>query len=55
MSSEISITLYGKAPWGFRCSGGQEFSQPLVISRITPGSLAGKAGVKVGDVVHAVK
>merc|ERR1712096_61254 len=52
--TEISVTLHGGAPWGFRISGGKEFHQPLVVSRVTPGSVSSKAGIQAGDVVLAI-
>jgi len=54
MSVQVSITLFGQAPWGFRAAGGIEHKQPLVVSRISPGTIAFKAGVRVGDIIHAV-
>merc|ERR1712038_752354 len=51
---ETSITIFGSPPWGFRISGGKEFNQPLVVSRVTPGSLASKGGIAAGDVVLAI-
>lgn len=52
--SQISLTLFGKAPWGFRCSGGIEHSQPMIVTRISPGTIADKAGVKIGDIITSV-
>lgn len=51
---ETSITIFGSPPWGFRISGGKEFNQPLVVSRVTPGSLASKGGIAAGDIVLAI-
>ena len=33
--TEISVTLHGSPPWGFRISGGKEFHQPLVVARVS--------------------
>jgi len=52
--TEISVTLHGSPPWGFRISGGKEFHQPLVVARVTPGSVSNKAGIQAGDVVLAI-
>ncbi|XP_074649487.1 PDZ and LIM domain protein 7-like isoform X5 [Tubulanus polymorphus] len=41
-------------PWGFRLQGGKDFSRPLTIQRVTPGSLADKCGLKAGDVVAKI-
>lgn len=51
MVQELSLTLFGQAPWGFRCSGGIEHNQQIIVTRISPGTIACKAGVRVGDVV----
>jgi len=51
---ETSVTLFGTPPWGFRISGGKEFGQPLVVSRVTPGSVSSKGGISAGDVVLAI-
>jgi len=51
---ETSVTLFGRAPWGFRISGGKEFNQPLVVSRVTPGSVASKGGISAGDMILAI-
>ena len=51
---EVSLTLFGQAPWGFRCSGGIEHNQPLIVSRISPGTIACKAGVRVGDIIASI-
>lgn len=54
MTSEVSLTLFGSPPWGFRCGGGSEHKQPLVVTRVSPGSLACKSGVSIGDQIKAV-
>jgi len=41
------ITMAGGAPWGFRLSGGG--TQPLVVSRLTPGGKAALDGILTGD------
>ncbi|KAK7111582.1 hypothetical protein V1264_011190 [Littorina saxatilis] len=38
-------------PWGFRMQGGKDFSSPLTIQRVNPGSLAAKCGLQVGDII----
>lgn len=35
-----TVILPGPAPWGFRLSGGVDFNQPLVITRVGVGILA---------------
>uniref|UniRef100_A0A1D5RF04 PDZ and LIM domain protein 3 n=2 Tax=Macaca TaxID=9539 RepID=A0A1D5RF04_MACMU len=49
-----TVVLPGPAPWGFRLSGGIDFNQPLVITRITPGSKAAAANLCPGDVILAI-
>lgn len=38
-------------PWGFRMQGGKDFSSPITIARVTPGSLAAKCGLQQGDII----
>jgi len=40
-----------KTPWGFRLYGGKDFGSPFTVQRVTPGSLADKCGLEVGDVI----
>ncbi|XP_028382443.1 PDZ and LIM domain protein 3 isoform X1 [Phyllostomus discolor] len=49
-----NVVLPGPAPWGFRLSGGIDFNQPLIITRITPGSKAAAAHLCPGDVILAI-
>ncbi|XP_050803849.1 PDZ and LIM domain protein 3 isoform X3 [Gopherus flavomarginatus] len=49
-----NVVLPGPAPWGFRLSGGIDFNQPLIITRITPGSKASAANLSPGDVILAI-
>ncbi|CAH2277012.1 PDZ and LIM domain 4 [Pelobates cultripes] len=46
-----TVTLNGPAPWGFRLVGGKDFSTPLTISRINPGSKAAQANLRPGDLI----
>jgi len=46
------ITMSGGAPWGFRLSGGG--TQPLSVSRLTPGGKAALDGIVQGDHVIAI-
>ncbi|XP_077122075.1 PDZ and LIM domain protein 4 [Ranitomeya variabilis] len=46
-----TVTLNGPSPWGFRLVGGKDFSTPLTISRINPGSKAALANLCPGDVI----
>ncbi|XP_039395766.1 PDZ and LIM domain protein 3 isoform X1 [Mauremys mutica] len=49
-----NVVLPGPAPWGFRLTGGIDFNQPLIITRITPGSKASEANLSPGDVILAI-
>ncbi|XP_062991704.1 PDZ and LIM domain protein 3 isoform X3 [Elgaria multicarinata webbii] len=49
-----NVVLPGPAPWGFRLAGGIDFNQPLIISRITPGSKASQANLCPGDIIIAI-
>ncbi|XP_074849032.1 PDZ and LIM domain protein 3 isoform X3 [Carettochelys insculpta] len=49
-----NVFLPGPAPWGFRLTGGIDFNQPLIITRITPGSRASAANLSPGDVILAI-
>ncbi|MBN3315432.1 PDLI4 protein, partial [Atractosteus spatula] len=49
-----TVTLIGPSPWGFRLVGGRDFSTPLTISRITPGSKAAQAELYPGDTIVAI-
>jgi hypothetical protein len=50
MPTEVSMS--GGAPWGFRLSGGG--TQPLTVSRLTPGGKAALDGVVQGDHIIAI-
>ncbi|XP_028840240.1 PDZ and LIM domain protein 4 [Denticeps clupeoides] len=49
-----TVTLSGPSPWGFRLVGGRDFSTPLTISRITPGSKAALGDLSPGDTILAI-
>ncbi|XP_026714284.1 PDZ and LIM domain protein 4 [Athene cunicularia] len=49
-----SVALRGPSPWGFRLVGGKDFSAPLTISRINPGSKAAMANLCPGDIILAI-
>ncbi|CAN9501809.1 unnamed protein product [Ophioblennius macclurei] len=46
-----TVTLKGPSPWGFRLVGGRDFSTPLTISRVTPGSKAAQGDLCPGDTI----
>ncbi|XP_075875794.1 PDZ and LIM domain protein 4 [Nelusetta ayraudi] len=49
-----SVTLRGPSPWGFRLVGGRDFSTPLIISRVTPGSKAAQGDLCPGDTILSI-
>ncbi|XP_063148400.1 PDZ and LIM domain protein 4 [Candoia aspera] len=49
-----TVALNGPSPWGFRLVGGKDFSTPLTISRINPGSKAALANLCPGDVILSI-
>uniref|UniRef100_A0A3Q3WS39 PDZ and LIM domain protein 4 n=1 Tax=Mola mola TaxID=94237 RepID=A0A3Q3WS39_MOLML len=49
-----TVTLRGPSPWGFRLVGGRDFSTPLTISRVTPGSKAAQGNLSPGDTILAI-
>ncbi|KAK6322017.1 hypothetical protein J4Q44_G00068090 [Coregonus suidteri] len=49
-----TVTLNGPSPWGFRLVGGRDFSTPLTISRVTPGSKAAQGDLCPGDTILAI-
>eukprot|EP00064_Thunnus_orientalis_P013969 superscaffoldBa00002354_g14010 len=49
-----TVTLKGPSPWGFRLVGGRDFSTPLTISRVTPGSKAALGDLCPGDTILAI-
>uniref|UniRef100_A0A8C5N4R4 PDZ and LIM domain protein 4 n=1 Tax=Gouania willdenowi TaxID=441366 RepID=A0A8C5N4R4_GOUWI len=49
-----TVTLTGPSPWGFRLVGGRDFSTPLTISRVTPGSKAAQGDIRPGDTILAI-
>ncbi|XP_051559730.1 PDZ and LIM domain protein 3a [Myxocyprinus asiaticus] len=50
----VNVVLDGPAPWGFRLIGGRDFSQPLTIAKISPGSRASRANLSPGDIILAI-
>ncbi|KAI5107852.1 synaptopodin 2-like protein isoform X1 [Silurus meridionalis] len=46
---EITITLSGGAPWGFRLQGGAEHQRPLQVAKVRKRSKACRAGLREGD------
>ncbi|KAL3861213.1 hypothetical protein ACJMK2_007263 [Sinanodonta woodiana] len=38
-------------PWGFKLQGGSDVGKPLHVAHVSPGSVSGRAGLKIGDVI----
>ncbi|XP_011700678.1 PREDICTED: PDZ and LIM domain protein 3-like [Wasmannia auropunctata] len=51
---DVKLSRYNDQPWGFRLSGGVDFTFPLTVVRVTIGGLADTAGLQAGDVVIRV-
>ncbi|XP_060923085.1 protein Shroom2-like [Limanda limanda] len=50
----VEVLLRGKAPWGFTLRGGTEHREPLVITKVEPGSVAAAARLQAGDEMLSV-
>ncbi|XP_015591799.1 PDZ and LIM domain protein 3 isoform X1 [Cephus cinctus] len=51
MAVDIKLSKFDNTPWGFRLSGGLDFTHPLTVVRVARGSLADEAGLQPGDVL----
>ncbi|TSK22602.1 Synaptopodin 2-like protein [Bagarius yarrelli] len=51
---EITITLSGGAPWGFRLQGGVEHQRPLQVAKVRKRSKACRAGLREGDELMSI-
>ncbi|XP_076752852.1 PDZ and LIM domain protein 3 [Xylocopa sonorina] len=54
MDVDITLSRTCNHAWGFRLSGGADFSFPVTVVRVTLGALADRAGLKAGDIVTKV-
>ncbi|XP_055363852.1 protein Shroom2 isoform X2 [Betta splendens] len=45
----VDAYLSGGAPWGFTLSGGMEYQEPLLITKVEDGSRAAAVSLQVGD------
>ncbi|KOC71371.1 PDZ and LIM domain protein Zasp [Habropoda laboriosa] len=54
MDVDIKLKRSGNQSFGFRLSGGVDFSFPLTVVRVALGGLADQAGLQAGDIVHKV-
>uniref|UniRef100_T1PEE8 PDZ domain protein n=1 Tax=Musca domestica TaxID=7370 RepID=T1PEE8_MUSDO len=51
MVIDIKMCRFENVPWGFTLVGGADFEYPLTVVKVTEGSIAQEAGLKVGDVI----
>ncbi|XP_055849004.1 stage VI sporulation protein D isoform X2 [Episyrphus balteatus] len=51
MVVDIKMCRFDNVPWGFRLVGGSDFEIPLTVVKVTEGSLAEEAGLKLDDVI----
>ncbi|KAG8187776.1 hypothetical protein JTE90_018775 [Oedothorax gibbosus] len=53
----LTIKLFrgDNSSWGFRLQGGKDFSSPLSVQRVNPGSLAEQAGLMTGDALLKIQ
>ncbi|KAL0117390.1 hypothetical protein PUN28_010312 [Cardiocondyla obscurior] len=51
IASDVKLSRCNDQSWGFRLSGGVDFTFPLTVVRVTIGGLADAAGLQAGDVV----
>ncbi|XP_069671566.1 high mobility group nucleosome-binding domain-containing protein 5-like isoform X2 [Periplaneta americana] len=51
VAEEIKLSKIDDKPWGFRLTGGLDFGTPVTVIKVTAGSLAEQAGLKVGDIL----
>ncbi|CAL8138517.1 unnamed protein product [Orchesella dallaii] len=54
--SAINVKLQrsDNTPWGFRIHGGVDFGQPLIILKVTAGSISAKQGLEPGDQILSI-
>ncbi|KAM0734868.1 PDZ and LIM domain protein Zasp [Formica fusca] len=50
-TTDVKISRTNVQPWGFRLSGGVDFTFPLTIVRVAIGGVAHTAGLQAGDVI----
>ncbi|KAF7266378.1 hypothetical protein GWI33_020403 [Rhynchophorus ferrugineus] len=52
MAIELRLSKQdSEIPWGFRLVGGAEYTQPLVVVKVFPNSIAENSGLMIGDVL----
>ncbi|KAL6439273.1 hypothetical protein ACFW04_003866 [Cataglyphis niger] len=51
ITTDVKISRSNAQPWGFRLSGGVDFTFPLTVVRVAIGGVAHMAGLQAGDVI----
>ncbi|GAB1866495.1 PDZ and LIM domain protein 4 [Camponotus japonicus] len=51
IATDLKLSRCNGQPWGFRLSGGVDFTFPLTIVRVSIGGIAHTAGLQAGDVI----
>ncbi|CAK9801669.1 PDZ and LIM domain protein Zasp [Anthophora quadrimaculata] len=54
MDVNVKLSRNSNQSWGFRLSGGVDFSFPLTVVRVALGGLADQAGLQAGDIIHKI-
>ncbi|EFN79741.1 PDZ and LIM domain protein 3 [Harpegnathos saltator] len=50
-TSDVQLSRSNGQSWGFRLSGGVDYTFPLIVVRVAIGGLAYTAGLQAGDVI----
>ncbi|XP_072766050.1 PDZ and LIM domain protein 4 [Anoplolepis gracilipes] len=51
ITTDVKLYRSNVQPWGFRLSGGVDFTFPLTVVRVAIGGIADTAGLQAGDVI----
>ncbi|KAH8270098.1 hypothetical protein KR018_003999 [Drosophila ironensis] len=51
MVLDIKMCRFDNVPWGFRLVGGADYEYPLMVVKVTEGSIADEAGLRVEDII----
>ncbi|XP_017080983.1 titin isoform X2 [Drosophila eugracilis] len=51
MVVDIKMCRFDNVPWGFRLVGGADYDYPLTVVKVTEGSIADEAGLRVEDII----
>ncbi|ODM91925.1 PDZ and LIM domain protein Zasp [Orchesella cincta] len=53
-AQNVKLQRVDSTPWGFRIHGGVDFGQPLIILKVTAGSISSKLGLEPGDQILSI-